>query len=113
MMERRFEQRLPLRITVRVRDRAGRVLVSPTRDVSENGAFIETGRADLSAEDVLWLDLPDPEAEGGWTDLAALVVHHHRDGVGVMFSHPYLALARQAQRSHAAQESRGLAATPV
>lgn len=111
MMERRFEHRFPLRVTVRVRDRSGRVLVSPTRDISENGAFIETGRADLSAEDVLWLDLPDPEVEGGWTDVAALVVHHHTDGVGVMFSHPYQALARSGRPSLVL--AAGAAATPA
>jgi len=94
MMERRFEQRLPLRIDVRVRDRSGHVLFSPTRDITVNGAFIETGRVDFSSEDVLWVDLPDPEVEGGWTDVAAVVVHHHPDGVGVIFSHPYTALGR-------------------
>ena len=95
MMERRFEQRFPLRIDVRVRDHWGHVLSCPTRDITADGAFIETGRLDLSSEEVLWVDLPDPEVEGGWTDVAALVVHHHSDGVGVMFSHPYTALARR------------------
>jgi hypothetical protein len=94
MMERRFEHRPTLRIDVRVRDRTGQVLLSPTRNITANGAFIETGRADFSAEGVVWVDLPDPEAEGGWTNIPALVVHHHADGVGVMFSRPYEALGR-------------------
>jgi hypothetical protein len=94
MMERRFEDRPALRIGVRVRDRIGQVLVSPTRNITANGAFIETGRADLSSEAVLWVDLPDPDVEGGWTNIPALVVHHHPDGVGVMFSRPYTALER-------------------
>lgn len=99
MMERRLEQRHPLRIGVRVRDRSGRVFSFPTRNISPNGAFIETGPVDLSAEGVLWVDLPDPEAEGGWNDVASLVVHHHQDGVGVMFSYPYAAL-KQLSGSH-------------
>ena len=100
MMERRLEQRHPLRVGVRVRDRSGRVFFSPTRDISQSGAFIETGRVDLSSESVLWVDLAGPDAEGGWNDVAALVVHHHADGVGVMFSHPYAAIDRLTSLHH-------------
>jgi hypothetical protein len=105
-MERRLEQRLPLRIGVRVRDRAGRVLFSPTRDISPHGAFIETGGMAFSMEDVLWVELQDSEVDGGRREVAALVAHHHPDGVGVMFSSPHqvferLALTqRQAQRAY-------------
>lgn len=96
MMERRLEQRLPLRIGVRVRDRAGRVLFSPTRDVSPHGAFIETGGMAFSREDVLWVELQDSAIDSGRREVAALVAHHHPDGVGVMFSHPHLAFERLA-----------------
>jgi hypothetical protein len=92
MMERRFEHRPALRIGVRVRDREGRVALSPTRNLTVNGAFIENGNGDFADQGVLWVDLPDPAAAGGWTNVVALVVHHRPDGVGVMFSRPYTAL---------------------
>jgi hypothetical protein len=94
MMERRFEHRPALRIGVRVRDREGRVAISPTRNITANGAFIETANGDFADQGVLWVDLPDPEADCGWTNVVALVVHHGADGVGVMFSRPYTALER-------------------
>jgi len=105
MIERRFERRPARRISVRVRYRGGEVLASTTRNITENGAFIETDRSDLDATGVVWVDLPDPEAKGGWTNLAAIVVHRHVDGIGVMFSHPYTALAGSetpVQRRYAA-----------
>lgn len=92
MIERRFERRPARRIAVRVRVRDGAVLPSTTRNVTENGAFIETDRVELAAAGVVWVDLPDPAADGGWTNVAAVVVHRHPDGIGVMFSHPYTAL---------------------
>jgi hypothetical protein len=94
MIERRFERRPALRIGVRVRDRSGQVSSACTRNLTVNGAFIETDRADYIAGVVVWVDLPDPEVAGGWTNVAALVVHRHPEGVGVMFSHPYTALER-------------------
>lgn len=94
MIERRFEHRPARRINVRVRDRSGQLLRSSTRNITANGAFIETDRADFAATGVLWIDLPDPGVEGGWTNVAAVVVHRHPDGVGVMFSDPYAALGR-------------------
>ena len=94
MMERRFEHRPALRIGVRVRDREGRVAISPTRNITANGAFIETANGDFADQGVLWVDLPDPEADCGWTNVVALVVHRGADGVGVMFSRPYTALER-------------------
>ena len=92
MMERRFENRPALRIGVRVRDREGRIALSPTRNITVNGAFIETGNGAFADQGVLWVYLPDPEAASGWTNVVALVVHHRADGVGVMFSRPYTAL---------------------
>jgi hypothetical protein len=92
MMERRFEQRAALRIGVRVRDRQGRVALSPTRNITASGAFIESGNGEFADQGVLWVDLPDPRAKGGWTSVVALVVHHRADGVGVMFSRPYTAI---------------------
>jgi hypothetical protein len=92
MMERRFEHRPAMRVDVRVRDREGRVLSSPTRNITANGAFIETGGVDLEPTGVVWVELPDPGVECGWTNITAVVVHRHPDGVGVMFSRPYTAL---------------------
>lgn len=94
MIERRFERRPALRIGIRVRDRSGEVSCSSTRNITPNGAFIETDRTDLNPGGVVWVDLPDPEVAGGWTNVAAVVVHRHPDGVGVMFSHAYTALDR-------------------
>ena len=79
---------------MRVRCRGGDVLASTTRNITENGAFIVTDRSDLDATGVVWVDLADPEAKGGWTNVAAIVVHRHVNGIGIMFSHPYTALAR-------------------
>ncbi|MCU0767529.1 MAG: PilZ domain-containing protein [Gammaproteobacteria bacterium] len=92
MIERRFERRPARRIGVRVRIRDGAAHASTTRNVTENGAFIETDRVEVGAAGVVWVDLPDPAAEGGWNTVAAVVVHRHTDGIGVMFSHPYSAL---------------------
>ena len=94
MIERRFEPRPARRIDVRVCDHSGQFLLSSTRDITANGAFIEMGPADFATAKVLWVDLPDPSVESGWTNVAALVVHRHADGVGVMFSEAYTALGR-------------------
>lgn len=94
MIERRFEGRPARRIEVRVRDRSGALLAAATRNITAYGAFIETDRAALGATGVVWIDLPDPMVDGGWASVAAIVVHRHSDGVGVMFSHPYTALER-------------------
>lgn len=94
MMERRLERRPALRIGVRVRDRAGQAHYSETRNITADGAFVETECARFAAADVLWIDLPDPDVAGGWTSMAALVVHRHHDGLGLMFSHPYTGLGR-------------------
>lgn len=105
MIERRFERRPPRRLGVRVHDHNGQHLLSSTRDITANGAFIEIGPADFPAANVLWVDLPDPSAESGWTNVVALVVHRHADGVGVMFGEPYTALgepATSAAQQHAA-----------
>ena len=94
MIERRFERRPARRIDVRVRDHSGRRLLSSTRNLTANGAFIEMGPADFTDAKVLWVDLPDPSLESGWTNVAALVVHRHTDGVGVMFGEAYTVLGR-------------------
>jgi hypothetical protein len=92
MIERRFERRPVRRLSVRVHDHNGQLLLSSTRNITPNGAFIEIGPADFPTAKVLWVDLPDPVAESGWTHVVALVVHRHADGVGVMFGDPYTAL---------------------
>ena len=92
MIERRFERRPARRLDVRVHDHNGQFLLSSTRNITMNGAFIEIGPADFPTAKVLWVDLPDPLAERGWTNVVALVVHRHADGVGVMFGEPYTAL---------------------
>lgn len=92
MVERRFERRPVRRLGVRVHDQSGQVLVASTRNITANGAFLEIGPADFPTAKVLWVDLPDPLAENGWTNVVALVVHRHADGVGVMFGEPYTAL---------------------
>jgi len=94
MIERRFERRPARRIDVRVRDDSGQRLLSSTRDITANGAFIEMGPADFATAKVLWVDLPDPLVESGWMNVAALVVHRHADGVGVMFGEAYTAFGR-------------------
>jgi hypothetical protein len=92
MIERRFERRPARRLGVRVHDHNGQLLLSSTRNITANGAFIEIGPADFPTAKVLWVDLPDPLAESGWTNITALVVHRHADGVGVMFGEPYTVL---------------------
>lgn len=92
MIERRFERRPARRLGVRVHDHNGQLLLSSTRNITASGAFIEIGPADFPTAKVLWVDLPDPLAESGWTNVAALVVHRHADGVGVMFGEPYTVL---------------------
>jgi hypothetical protein len=92
MIERRFERRPARRLGVRVRDHSGQCLLASTRNITASGAFIEIGPADFPTARVLWVDLPDPVAESGWMNVAALVVHRHADGVGVMFGEPYTAL---------------------
>jgi hypothetical protein len=107
-MERRYEQRLPLRIAVRVSDRRGNVSYCSTRDVARSGAFIETRPGALEPSQVVWLALPDPESSAGWADVAAVVVHHRPDGVGVMFSHPVPVLAGLARRRPEARRAQAL-----
>ena len=72
MIERRFERRPARRLGVRVHDHNGHLLRSSTRNITANGAFIEIGPADFPTAKVLWVDLPDPLAESGWTNVAAL-----------------------------------------
>lgn len=92
MIERRFERRPARRMDVRVRDHSGQLVLSSTRNITASGAFIEMGPADFPTATVLWVDLPDPLVQSGWTNVAALVVHRHADGVGVMFGEAYTAL---------------------
>ena len=94
MIERRFERRPARRIDIRVHDHSGPLLLASTRNITASGAFIEMGPADFATAKVLWVDLPDALAESGWINVAALVVHRHADGVGVMFGEAYTALER-------------------
>lgn len=105
MMERRYEQRLPLRIDVRVSDRRGNVVYCRTRDIAVNGAFLETEGAGLLPSEVVRVGLPNPQGAGDWADVAAVVVHHCANGVGVMFSHPIIGLTGSAKARRAARLS--------
>lgn len=83
---------------MRVSDQRGNVSACCTRDIAMDGAFIETDPASLAPREAVWVGFPDPQSPGGWAQVPAVVVHHHPDGVGVMFSHPLTGLAELAQR---------------
>jgi hypothetical protein len=85
-MEHRYATRVPLRINVLIYRQGLPVQVGRTRDISAEGAFVETGSFHGQLPDCLDLEfLPGQEGYERFR-LKALVVHRNQSGFGLEFA---------------------------
>ena len=85
-MEHRYATRIQMRINVLIYRQGLPVQVGRTRDISNDGAFVETGQLHGQLPDCLELEfLPGQEGVDRFR-LKALVVHRRHAGVGIEFA---------------------------
>jgi hypothetical protein len=85
-MEHRYATRVPLRINVLIYQQGLPVQVGRTRDLSSEGAFLETAQFQGRLPDCLELEfLPALEGLERFR-LKALVVHRNHAGIGIEFA---------------------------
>jgi hypothetical protein len=85
-MEHRYATRVPRRINMLIYRQGLPVQVGRTRDISSEGAFVETGQLQGPLPDCLELEfLPGMESVERFR-LKALVVHRDLRGIGIEFA---------------------------
>ncbi|MCW9057320.1 MAG: PilZ domain-containing protein [Gammaproteobacteria bacterium] len=85
-MEHRYATRVPRRINTLIYRQGLPVQVGRTRDISREGAFLETGQLQGPLPDCLELEfLPGMESVERFR-LKAIVVHRHTAGIGIEFA---------------------------
>jgi len=83
-VDHRWSERLPLRIDVVMQYDALGLVSGKTRDISNDGMFVETGIIRLFPNDSLILTFADPlQEDGTLVTVAAVVRHATEDGVGL------------------------------
>jgi hypothetical protein len=88
-MEKRYRERLERPIDILVRNRAGILGTFPALNWTEDGMFIATGEAELTVNEVIWIDPADRgNTSTGWSSLA-VVVHRRPEGIGALLREPF------------------------
>lgn len=84
-MERRYQQRKALDLSVVLYDGQGAFGAFKARNLSIGGIYIQTGPVDLCVGDLLSLTCLVDRCAPSRYKLRGIVVHHTNGGVGVMF----------------------------
>jgi hypothetical protein len=92
-VERRYCVRYTVDFPVQIRYRKRRFLCGQARDLSADGLYLEVRNLTLPSGTLVELEL---DLEGKQWLVAAVVVHHHWSGIGVMFRDPQPELFREA-----------------
>jgi hypothetical protein len=92
-VERRYCARCPVNFPVQIRYRKRRFLGGKARDLSADGLYLEVRNLTLPSGTLVELEL---DLQGKQWLVAAVVVHHHGNGVGVMFRDHQPELFREA-----------------
>ncbi len=86
-MEHRYAIRMPLRINVLIYRQGLPVQAGRTRDISMEGAFVETRQLDCRKFDCLDVEFLPVGQEGcGRFRVKAMVIHRGQDGIGFEFA---------------------------
>jgi hypothetical protein len=92
-VERRYCARYPVDFPVQIRYRKRRFLCGQARDLSADGLYLQVRNLTLPSGTLVELEL---DLQGKQWLVAAVVVHHHGNGIGVMFRDPQPELFREA-----------------
>ena len=88
-MEKRYRERRERPIDILVRNRAGVLGTFLALNWTEDGMFIATGAAELTVNEVIWIDPADRgNTSTGWSSLA-VVVHRRPEGIGALLREPF------------------------
>lgn len=88
-MEKRYRERLERPIDILLRNRAGVLGTFLVLNWTEDGMFIATGAAELTVNEVIWIDPADRgNTSTGWSSLA-VVVHRRPEGIGALLREPF------------------------
>jgi hypothetical protein len=90
---RRYCARYPVDLPVQIRYRKRRFLCGRARDLSADGLYLHVRNLTLPSGTLVELEL---DLQGKQWLVPAVVVHHHGNGIGVMFREPQAELFREA-----------------